>query len=1032
MAPAFDEENSAARRDPGHRLSARLAKAALRAVGPTLEARSVGNALLIHPRGFVDNRALAFSERLAADPQHTLVVLDLPARPDNDVWETVARTLDRKGNSFRLIPGRGTREDVQRAARWLADRLDRVVLAPDGPLVPAAGGALFVPAHHGLGWLRYRPNMASAPDSRRFPKPQWEYSVPYQPYQIGTGGTAEPLPGGVWIRGSWEDSATPGHRQGLIDLLAGDPDLLAVALGSPGASSALPLEAVSAFWATLPSSARHLVRFVSYGPVAVPEGAQLGQALADLLGQRVAVYAGLPSAGVTAGAREIRTLQADGSLGWRPYADEFGYTPRGPNGEPAPPPVPLNTRVPAGATPTGRPGIYQHTPEVFLEIVQSGLWVRSRNEPRDGHLIRSAPADPAHPALLYDQSDPALADHLRSAANELLPVLEPGFRDSGRVLPSSEAGKALLTGSWPPAIQLPRGKTGRASTAVAGRSESWMLEGGTGAQAPQPVPRQPAEWTDHAPATEPGAADQPAASGQAAAEQSPAAPPLPGRLDAGPAQAGLPPAPAPFTRPVAAPERSGPSAAPTEETTATGTGPAAPGTPVSPVPSTPPTPTAGPAEPVVPSAPAATPEWTEDEEPGPTPPGPPSPVRPAEPEPVVPEPPVAAPEPVVPEAPPTPPDPAAPRPRMPSIRLESSPSQPPPAPSPPAPDRDDMLPPAPQPTAPPTSEPPPAAGPTTPPVQDPGPVRDVVAPAPVPVAGAARGSVRVQPVPPAAANVLPSPKGVEKERDWVRRSLGGRYDNAAAVVARVLSQSPGLAGGPHGSSGDVLTDLAAMRLYLSGSTPDIDAAIRSASSGPHVPLARCATAGMRRLPSYRGGAILRATLNDAERAWYEEGKPVTEYSFLSALSSIRRGLSGNTDVLFWSLTARRTGLLAQEVPDRLVFMPGTRFKVLRVVDGDRPAVLLRELGAPEVDEAGNLREERVPLDEIALNGLDQLHTLWKQAESDPEVPVGDPLSDEYADAFRSAPGLLQSWPGRTVGPRLPAASNTAPRRGQNQ
>ena len=301
-----------------------------------------------------------------------------------------------------------------------------------------------------------------------------------------------------------------------------------------------------------------------------------------------------------------------------------------------------------------------------------------------------------------------------------------------------------------------------------------------------------------------------------------------------------------------------------------------------------------------------------------------------------------------------------------------------------------------------------------------------------PLAGGGPGTVRVQPEPSAAAGVVPSSKGVGKERDWVRRSLGGRYDTAAALVARVLSQSPGLAGGPRGSAGEALTDLAAMRLYLSGSTPDIDDAIRSATAGPHVPLARCATAGMRRLPSYRGGAVLRATLSDAERAWYEEGKPVVEHSFLSALSSIRRGLRGNTDMLFWSLTARRTGLLVPEVPDRLVFTPGTRFKVLRVVEGDRPAVLLRELAAPEVDEAGNLREERVPLDEIALTGLDQLHAFLKQAESDPEIPANDPLPDEYADAFCSAPGLLQSRPGRTAGSRPPAASNAGSPRGRNQ
>ncbi|MFH8982043.1 hypothetical protein [Streptomyces varsoviensis] len=1015
MAPAFDEENPPPRRDHRHRISARLAKAALRAVGPTLEARNIGNALLVHPRGFVDNRALAFSERLAADPQHTLVVLDLPARPEDDVWETVARALDRKGHSFRLVPGRGTREDVQRAAQWLANRLDRVILAPDGALVPAAGGALFVPAHHGLGWLRYRPNKTFAPDSRRFPKPQWEYSVPDQPWHIGTGGTAEPLPGGVWIRGSWEDAGTEENRRRLVDLLAGDPDLLGVALGSPGALDALPLEEVAAFWETLPSSARHLVRFVAYGPVAVPDGAPLGQALADLLGQRVAVYAGLPSAGAGSEAREVRTLQADGTLGWRPYAEEFGYTPRGPNGEPAPPPVPLNARVPAGATATSVPGVYQHTSDVLVEVVQSGLWVRSRNEPHDGDTVRSAPADPSHPALLYDQTDPLLADHLRSVAYELLPALEPGFRDTTRVLPASEAGKALPAGYRPPAIEMSRVEAERASTATSGRSEGWMLGGGSDAQASRPAPRQPADWTGQGLATEPGAVRRPAASDVDAAVQRPTAPPLPGRLDAGPAQAGLPAPPA--TRPVAAPEQSGPPAAPVEETEAAGTGPATPATPV------PPTPAAGPAAPPVPSAPpvppapAATPEWTEDEEPGPTPSaGPPSPGSPSEP---------AAPEPAAPENLPAP---AAPGPSMPSIRLESSPSQPPTAPPPQTPARDDTPPPAPQP---PTPEPTPAAGPT-PPVADPGPVRDADAPARPPLADAEPGTVRAQPVPSAAASVQPSPKGVEKERDWVRRSLGGRYDNAAAVVARVLSQSPGLAGGPPGSAGEALTDLAAMRLYLSGATPDIDAAIRSASSGPHVPLARCATAGMRRLPSYRGAAILRATLSDAERAWYEEGKPVTEYSFLSALSSARRGLSGNTDIVLWSLTARRTGLLAPEVPDRLVFMPGTRFKVLRVVAGDRPAVLLRELAAPEVDEAGDLREERVPLDEIALTGLDQLHALWKQAESDTGTPVGDPLPDEYADAFRSAPGLLQSRPGTTAGPRPPAASNTAPQRGRNQ
>lgn len=298
-----------------------------------------------------------------------------------------------------------------------------------------------------------------------------------------------------------------------------------------------------------------------------------------------------------------------------------------------------------------------------------------------------------------------------------------------------------------------------------------------------------------------------------------------------------------------------------------------------------------------------------------------------------------------------------------------------------------------------------------------------MAPGP-PAAGG--GAVRVQPEPAPGASVLPSDKGVDRERDWLRRSLGVRYDTAAAFVSRVLSESPGLHGGPRSSAGDALTDLAAVRLYLSGSTPAIDAAIRSATAGAHVPLARCAGSGLRRLPSYRGGAVLRANLSAAERSWYREGTLVTEHSFLTALSAIRRDLPGNTDVLLWSLTARRTALVAPELPDRLLFAPGTRFKVLRAVGGDRPAVMMREVAAAELDERGRLREERVPLDEIALTGLDQLHTFWHKAEDGTGATPGDPLPEEAADAFCTAPGLLQTRPGAPGGPRRPAPSTGTP------
>jgi hypothetical protein len=282
----------------------------------------------------------------------------------------------------------------------------------------------------------------------------------------------------------------------------------------------------------------------------------------------------------------------------------------------------------------------------------------------------------------------------------------------------------------------------------------------------------------------------------------------------------------------------------------------------------------------------------------------------------------------------------------------------------------------------------------------------------------------VQPEPSPGASALPSATGVGKERDWLRRSLGGPYDTAAAFVSRVLSESPGLHGGPRSSVGDALTDLAAVRLYLSGSTSAIDAAVRSAAAGPHVPLVRCATSGLRRLPSHRGGAVLRATLSPAERAWYREGALVTERSFLAALSAIRADLPGDTDILLWSLTARRTFLVAPELPDRVLFTPGTRFKVLRTTDGDRPAVMMREIAEAELDEQGRLREERVPMDEIALTGLAQVQTMWHKAEDGVEGIAGDPLPEGLADAFGSAPGLIQPPPAARGGPP-PAPSGTS-------
>lgn len=998
-------DRPAARGDFGHRLSARLSRMAPGTGGPALESRSVGTALLVHPRGFVDSRALNFTRRLAADPQHTLVVLDLPASPEDAVWDKVARSLARRGGSFRIVPGRGTREDVKQAAQLLADRLQRVVLAPDGTVVPAAGGALFVPAGHGLGWLRYRPGMPSVPESRRFPKPQWEFSVPDRPRPTGAGGVVEPLPGGAWIRGTWEDAAAPEHRQWLIDRFVGHPDQIGVALGSPG-TSALPLEEVSAFWDTLPPTARPMVRFLPYGPVAVPSGTPLGQALADLLDEPVVVHAGVPTPGADGGAPVVRTVVRDGTLGWRPYAEQFGFLPRSRTGGRAQAPLPLNTRVPVGDIPAIGHGVYQYSPDVVLEVVQSGLWVRPAAEPSDGHTVRFAPADPVYPAILYDETNPMAADRMRYISYELLRGLDPSFGRQGRIMPSSEAGR-FPEGGPPP---LPPGGP---VPAEPGPADGRVLEAAPSTErtAPSSSVRGSA-WTDLPAARTQGAA--PVAGRPAPPQQGPD---------------GLPPARVPTSQP--GPEQ----AAPQPSVVPTARSVAGPGLPALPPVATGPAAAPPSHEPAGSAAPfAPTPDQTNTPQPAPTAPPPSS--APVPPAPVPTDPPPSAPA-----IPPASGGPSAPAVSPPAEPVPAPPHVPPPAPGPaatpvPAPSaapRIRLESPSPQPVRP--APQPPAAAPE--------PAGDDALPAPLPVAapppvpsvpqggGAPQGAgaPRVQPAPAPAADVVPPEKGIDRERDWVRRSLGARYDTAAAFVTRLLSESPGLHGGPRSSASDALTDLAAARLYLSGATSAIDAAIRAATTGPHVPLSRCAAGGLRRLPSYRGGALLRATLSAAERAWYREGTAFTERSFLSALSAVRRGLAGNTDVLIWSLTARRTALVLPEIPDRVVFAPGTGFKVLRTVDGDRPAIMLRELSASEADEQGRVGEGRVPLDEIALAGLEQIHEFWKQAGDDPER-TGDPLPDEHAAAFRAAPGLLQTPPNTPGGPRQPGSSaGTLPQKG---
>ncbi|HEY6494976.1 MAG TPA: hypothetical protein VIZ43_17005 [Trebonia sp.] len=270
--------------------------------------------------------------------------------------------------------------------------------------------------------------------------------------------------------------------------------------------------------------------------------------------------------------------------------------------------------------------------------------------------------------------------------------------------------------------------------------------------------------------------------------------------------------------------------------------------------------------------------------------------------------------------------------------------------------------------------------------------------------GPAAGPVHVQPVPGPATTLAAPARGLTQERQWLHRTLGAEFDAAASAVTRVLAQTPGLRVS-RDQAPETLADLVAAWLYLSGRGQRIDEAARTGEVGAHVPFGRCAAEGLRRLPSYRGPARLRAALGEAEWRWYGSRTLVTEWAFCPALIHDAR-LPGTVDFLIWSATARRADLLAPG-GGRVVFLPGTRFRVLRARDGQRREVFLRELAPGEIGEDGEV-DVIASFDELAVAGLERAGAAWLGNGG------GQELAGEWAGHFGSPPGLVVADAGRAV------------------
>lgn len=270
------------------------------------------------------------------------------------------------------------------------------------------------------------------------------------------------------------------------------------------------------------------------------------------------------------------------------------------------------------------------------------------------------------------------------------------------------------------------------------------------------------------------------------------------------------------------------------------------------------------------------------------------------------------------------------------------------------------------------------------------PVLAPVAVAPEPVA-AVPEPVAVAPEPVAAVSepVAAAASPGDPARAWIRTGWPDEFGERADQIRAVLADHPKLV---TGSPEDAVVDAVALRMYLTGHVPRLDEGLRTGMDGPHVQFGRCAAAALTSLPSHRGGTIATHTPTPEQWEFYRQHTLVSEGGFHTMLAAPSPGAEGTADLLVWSMTGRRTALLEDPeatVDGRVVFPPGTIFKVLEVTEADgdkRGRILLRELSSTEIADDGTVDENRQSLDELATTSL--LRFLDKPATRKPErVPA---------------------------------------------
>ncbi|ANN21685.1 hypothetical protein SD37_10085 [Amycolatopsis orientalis] len=215
------------------------------------------------------------------------------------------------------------------------------------------------------------------------------------------------------------------------------------------------------------------------------------------------------------------------------------------------------------------------------------------------------------------------------------------------------------------------------------------------------------------------------------------------------------------------------------------------------------------------------------------------------------------------------------------------------------------------------------------------------------------GRPTVQPSPRPEARAWPLPSEFVADPESVRAGREQAFD----VLSEQMEKTWRRFAPNRTMSESGLTEAVAAGLYLAGDDPDLDEGLRGGAEGPHVDFGRCVAAGLQKLPVHRN--VATTVVDPVPGSWelLHDGVVLTEWSFLNLLTAPDDEETGSTDLVVWSATGRLTASIEPKegLSHRVVFLPGTAFKVLEVVEPEekkRGRILMRELAESELGADG--------------------------------------------------------------------------------